>query len=133
MNPALRRTVRERARGRCEYCLLPDLLPSLIPFHCEHIRPRRHGGTDEVGNLAWSCARCNERKDTHLGAEDPDTGKLERLFNPRADRWQDHFEFDGIRILGRGPVGRATIWLLEMNHERRLELRALLRKMGYLG
>lgn len=130
MNPALRRFVRDRAERRCEYCRLPDLAPLLIRFHCEHIRPRRHGGTDEIENLAWACARCNERKGTHLAAEDPDTGSLERLFNPRLDRWEEHIDLLGVRVLGRSALGRATVWLLELNHGRRLELRALVRALG---
>ena len=131
MNPALRQFVRDRAERRCEYCRLPDLAPQLMRFHCEHIRPRRLGGTDAPENLAWACARCNERKSTHLAAEDPDTGKLERLFDPRSARWEDHFEIKGVRIIGRSAVGRVTVWLLELNHERRMELRALLRAMGF--
>ncbi len=130
MNPALRQFVSERADRRCEYCRLPDLAPQLIRFHCEHIRPRRHGGTDEPANLAWACARCNERKGTHLAAEDPDTGELTRLFNPRLDRWEDYFTLKGVHIVGQSALGRSTVWLLELNHERRLELRAMIRELG---
>jgi hypothetical protein len=28
----------------------------------EHVIPRTHGGTDELGNLAIACARCNAQK-----------------------------------------------------------------------
>src|SRR5688500_14399478 len=53
MSEALRRSVRGRAGGRCEYCQLPDWLPPLEPFHLEHIMARQHGGTLEPENLAW--------------------------------------------------------------------------------
>ena len=74
MSPALRQTVRLRAGGRCEYCRLPDWLDYLDPFHLEHVRPRQHGGNDDLENLAWACSRCNRRKGTNLAAIDPDTG-----------------------------------------------------------
>ena len=119
----MRDQVRERAGCRCEYCHLPDLLPEEIPFHLEHIVARRHGGSNDSFNLAWSCHRCNERKGTNLSAIDPDTGTVIRLFHPRTDRWDEHFRMDGARVVGLTATGRATVWLLEMNTDRRVELR----------
>jgi len=37
------------------------------------------------------------------------------LFNPRADRWQDHFEWEGPVLHGKTAVARATISLLQIN------------------
>ena len=128
--PALRRQVRERASQRCEYCQLPDILPALVPFHLEHIVARQHGGSDDYENLAWACHRCNERKGTNLSGVDPDTGQVVRLFHPRTNQWERHFALDGMRVAGLSPAGRATVWLLEMNAERRLALRNFLKSRG---
>lgn len=48
------------------------------------------------------------------------------LFHPRRDRWEDHFESDadGLRPLGKTPIGRATIHALQLNsHEQQLARR----------
>ena len=130
MSAPLRFTVRERAGGRCEYCCLPDVVPHLMRFHLEHIRARRHGGPDSLANLAWACARCNERKGPNLSGVDPDTNRVVRLFNPRRAAWSRHFGWEGTRIRGLTATGRATAWLLEFNSEERLNLRQGLRKLG---
>lgn len=106
MSAALRLTVRQRANARCEYCRLPDLVPHLMRFHLEHIRARRHQGPTSLNNLAWACARCNERKGTNLSGVDPDTNRLARIFNPRRDGWSRHFVWEGLRIRGVTAAGR---------------------------
>ena len=45
---------------------------------------------------------------------DPRTSRV-RLFHPRQDRWDEHFERNGVLIVGRTAVGRATVGLLKMN------------------
>lgn len=130
MSAALRLKVRQRARARCEYCQLPDLLPQLLRFHLEHIRARRHGGSNSLANLAWACARCNERNGPNLSGVDPDTNRVVRLFNPRRDVWARHFVWESLRIRGLTPTGRATTWLLELNSDERLKLRQGLNTLG---
>ena len=130
MRMPLRFAVRRRSGARCEYCHLPDLVPYLIPFHLEHIRARRHGGATVLGNLAWACPRCNERKGANLSGVDPDTDEVVRLFNPRRDTWARHFAWDGLRIRAMTATGRATAWLLEFNSEERLKVRQGLRQLG---
>ena len=88
---ALRQAVRDRAGGRCEYCRFHEHHLPLWPFHLEHILAEQHGGTDELANLAWSCQRCNLRKDTNMSGIDPDSSHAVHLFHPRADSWRDHF------------------------------------------
>ena len=51
------------------------------------------------------------------------SGEITRLFNPRTDDWNEHFEFQWPRITGKTPVGRTTVAVLNMNDEERLELR----------
>ncbi|MSU59562.1 MAG: HNH endonuclease [Pedosphaera sp.] len=132
MSATLRLAVRKRAAARSEYCRLPDLVPHLMRFHLEHIRARRHGGPSSLNNLAWACARCNERKGTNLSGVDPDTNRVVRLFNPRRDAWTRHFAWDGLRIRGLTTMGRATAWLLEFNSDERLTLRQGLRMLGLI-
>jgi hypothetical protein len=126
----LRQFVRQRAATRCEYCRLPDWRPPIEPFHLEHIVARQHGGQTVSENLAWACHRCNRHKGTNLSAVDPDTRQVVPLFHPRRNLWQEHFIVDGIRIRGLTGTGRATVWVLQMNAERRLERRAELVRRG---
>ena len=132
MSATRRLAVRKRASARCEYCHLPDLVPHLVRFQLEHIRARRHGGSNSLDNLAWACPRCNERKGTNLSGVDPDTNRVVRLVNPRRDAWARHFVGDGLRIRGLTATGRATAWLLEFNSEDRLKLRRGLQVLGLL-
>ena len=37
------------------------------------------------------------------------------VFNPRVDSWAEHFRWDGERVLGLTPAGRATVEALKMN------------------
>ena len=84
MNPDTIRRVRERAAGRCEYCLLASgLYPG--PFQVDHIIAKQHGGTDTVDNLALACMHCNRYKGPNIAGIDSETGVLTPLFNPRID------------------------------------------------
>jgi hypothetical protein len=65
----------------------------------------------------------NKFKGPNLTGFDPRSGKLVRLFNPRKQRWTDHFSVRGVLILGRTAVGRATVELLQMNATKRQSLR----------
>lgn len=124
MTSGQREAVRQRGSARCEYCHLPDFALEPEDFHVEHIIPRKHGGHDRVENLAWSCMFCNLCKGPNLASFDPDTGDLTRLFNPRSDRWDEHFRLEGARIAGLTSVGRTTSWLLKINAEILTSLRA---------
>jgi hypothetical protein len=49
-------------------------------------------------------------------AKDSRTGKLVKLFNPRLDKWEAHFQVtSSFRIRGLTTRGRATIQSLGMN------------------
>ena len=130
MSPELRSFVRKRAGGRCEYCRFPDEQLSWSPFHVDHLIARQHGGGDETENLAWACARCNSRKGTNLAGIDPDSDNMVHLFNPRMDSWEQHFALRTGRILGLTAIGRATVWLLQMNSDDRAALRLMLIEKG---
>lgn len=129
MNVDTRAFVRARAGDRCEYCLLRQEHAE-FSHHIEHIVARQHGGDDRPDNLALSCARCNAFKGPNLGGIDPDRGELVPLFNPRRDKWQEHFALRGSWIVGLTSIGRATVDVLAVNETRRLEMRALLLAEG---
>jgi len=59
MTAASREAVRNRAGGRFEYCRLPDFSLEPDNFHVEHIVAIKHGGGDELENIAWACIFCN--------------------------------------------------------------------------
>ena len=128
---ALRRQVRARARGLCEYCRCPAHFTTAA-FHCEHIQPREAGGETTLENLAWACPWCNACKYTKTHAPDPQTGRLVPLFHPRRQRWSRHFTWDKdfMVIRGRTTTGRATVAVLHLNRLELLNLRRALRAVG---
>jgi HNH endonuclease len=125
---ALRRQVRIRAKGLCEYCRCPARFTN-ASFHCEHITPREAGGETTLDNLAWACPWRNAHKYTKIRASDPQTGRVVPLFNPRRHRWERHFAWgeDYISILERTAIGRAAVAALHMNRPELLNLHRILR------
>jgi hypothetical protein len=117
ISKALRERIAAEAGHRCGYCLT-DQAVSGAQMHIEHLTPRACGGASEPANLWLSCAWCNSYKGTQTAAIDPDTGDLVSLFNPREQRWSDHFAWTdgGVRILGLTPTGRATVEALRLNN-----------------
>jgi hypothetical protein len=123
MDARLGRLVRQRADDVCEYCGLRQEQDPL-PFHVEHILPRQHGGADTPDNLALAWHHCNLHKGPNLAGLDPETGQLTRLFDPRADRWEEHFARFGNEIVSSTAIGWTTVEVLRMNEDGRAELRA---------
>lgn len=130
MSPRTREAVRVRADRRCEYCHFHEEDLPLWPFHIDHVVPEQHFGASTLENLAWACQRCNLCKGTNLAAVDAESGKVVRLFSPRTDRWDEHFALRGNRIIGRTPIGRATVGILQMNRAERMDLRTELTTTG---
>ena len=108
------------------------VLETLLLAGCEvdHILSRKHGGITELFNLALSCVRCNRAKGTDVGSVHPATREFIRLFNPRLDRWSDHFATSGPRIIGLTLIGEVTVTLLRFNDEPRVIERMLLIRLG---
>lgn len=123
IDAAKRATVRMRAADCCEYCQRSQSASPLIPLQIEHIVSRKHGGSDELDNLALACVECNLHKGSDLTGIDPESGIVTTLFNPRRDRWADHFAWEGLRIAGRSSVGRTTARLLQLNAPARIRVR----------
>jgi HNH endonuclease len=113
----VRERVRAQAGERCGYCRSHQRLV-LGWLEIEHIIPKAEGGSDEEENLWLGCRLCNNYKGTQTEAVDPETGKRLRLFNPRRQKWADHFTWskDGTHILGRTPCGLATVIAMQLNN-----------------
>lgn len=127
----VRQVVRDRAQGRCEYCLLSEQdTPRLHPI--DHIIPRQHRGKNNLDNLALCCSWCNRHKGPNLASLDPETDKLTALFNSRSQRWSDHFQLDTMTgtIQPLTPEGRVTEFVLKMNEPGRIAERLALIKRG---
>jgi len=115
----LRRLVVERAASACEYCGIPE---SLTYFGCQidHIVSVKHGGQATPDNLCLACVFCNRFKGSDIGSIDPQTGTFVRFFNPRQDRWHEHFERLRGRIEPRSTIGEATARILRFNDADRI-------------
>ena len=84
-------------------------------YPIDHVIARQHGGVTELENLCLSCLRCNRQKGPNIATLDPDTGEMVRLFNPSTDVWEEHFEWDGPRLVGLTSIGRGTVECLAVN------------------
>jgi hypothetical protein len=123
MDSALQQLVWLRAKGCCEYCQFPAEV-ALLPFQIDHIIAEKHGGKSVSDNLALSCERCNSHKGPNIAGYL--NGRHIRLFNPRRDRWEDHFDWKGPYLIGKTDVGKVTIDVLAINQRHRVAVRAAL-------
>jgi hypothetical protein len=114
---SIREQVYARGKWQCEYCQTQQSV--VIELVIDHIIPLSVGGASHLDNLCLACISCNQSKSDHRTGIDPDTGQLSDLFNPRRQKWSDHFQWDGdfIHLLGLSPTGRATIERLKINRE----------------
>ena len=122
----LRNLVVTRAERICEYCLIHE---DDTFFGCEvdHVISVKHGGSTEATNLAYACVFCNRQKGSDVGSILWRTGEFVRFFNPRADRWAEHFQLDGAAIEPLTPMGEVTVRILDLNApDRILERQALI-------
>jgi hypothetical protein len=128
---ALRERVADQARHRCGYCLTSEAVVG-IAMEVDHLVPEARGGPTVEANLWLACPGCNAAKGDRMTALDPTTGETVPLFDPRRDHWSEHFTWteDGDTILGRTPVGRATVLALRMNRPLVVRARWLWVRLG---
>ncbi|QDT39153.1 HNH endonuclease [Stratiformator vulcanicus] len=126
---AIRQQVVERANQQCEYCGIPQE-QTIAPHEVDHIRSLKHGGRSETENLCLACFYCNSFKGSDIATIDPSTDELVRLFSPRLDRRDEHFRWEMTELVGRTPVRRGTVTLLQINLPERREHRRLLARFG---
>jgi hypothetical protein len=114
---SIRQEVRQRAGDLCEYCLSHQNYV-MGRLQIDHLIPIAKGGLDTADNLCLACELCNQYKWTKTEGVDPQSGETEPLYNPRQQRWINHFAWseDGIEIVGLTACGRATVLALKLNN-----------------
>lgn len=124
--------VATRARHVCEYCHAPEAVFNL-PFEVEHISPQARGGETVEDNLALSCRSCNLYKSDAVSVFDDSTQTDVRLFNPRRDAWEDHFQIneESGEIEALTDIGRGTLQRLRINSPAQLAARKQWLKLGF--
>lgn len=118
----MRQAVAARADFLCEYCLIAE---ETTFYGCEvdHIISLKHGGASDADNLAYACAICNRYKGSDIGSISWNTGQFSRFFNPRTDRWAEHFRLKQEFITSLTIIGEVTARILEFNNSVRLHER----------
>ena len=129
INSEIRQIVTTRANSVCEYCLIAEA-DAYFKFQVEHIVSRKHGGSSDLENLALACVFCNRYKGSDIASLAPETGELIRFYNPRIDRWREHFRLDAVVIEPLTNIGEATIRILQMNHADQISERQVLMRRG---
>lgn len=125
----LRALVAKRAKFACEYCLISQE-DTFHTCHIDHIISIKHGGQTVEENLAFACQLCNRNKGSDVGSFLFSSQHFVRFFNPRTDRWADHFYLEDGLILPKTEVGEATIKILNFNEVETVIDRRLLIKAG---
>lgn len=125
----LRRLVATRAERLCEYCLIAEE-DTFYGCEVDHIISEKHGGPTEGNNLGYACVFCNQAKGSDVGSIHWESGQFVRFFNPRTDRWADHFVLAGSRIEGVTAVGAVTARILGFNSGERVLERQTLQQMN---
>ncbi len=125
----IRQIVSSRANFVCEYCLIAEA-DAYFRFQVEHIISRKHGGSSELENLALACVFCNRHKGSDIASLILKTNKLTRFYNPRVNRWSEHFRLDGVVIEPLTDIGEATVRILQINHDDQISERQVLKRRG---
>lgn len=125
----LRQKVWDRALNVCEYCLMHEDLLMFAP-QVDHIISIKHGGGNDVENLAFCCIRCNRNKGTDLGSILQNQMEIIRFYNPRLDKWTDHFKIKDAEIIPITPIGRVTEKIFCFNTPERVLERKMLMDLG---
>lgn len=121
----LRKFVYERAKGCCEYCLIPEIVV-LLSHQIDHIIAEKHGGLTQADNLALSCAICNKYKGSDIASIDSETNEVAAFFHPRLSLWTTHFQLNHAQIIPLTKNARVTVKILQLNRSERIAERQLL-------
>lgn len=131
ISEAVRARVRQQANEQCGYCRVPSQWV-YAPMEIDHIIPKAAGGSDDEDNLWLACPRCNIYKHAQTHAADPLTRRRVALFNPRTQRWDEHFRWgrDKATIIGKTACGRTTVEALKLNLNISVDGRRALVRIG---
>lgn len=125
----LRRLIVARAEAICEYCLIADS-DTLYGCEADHFISEKHGGPTDPNNLALACTCCNRSKGSDVGSIHWESQEFVRFYNPRTDRWPDHFELVGNRLEGLSVIRVVTARILGFNAPDRVTERGVLQRAG---
>ena len=124
----LRQIIADRANLSCEYCLIAEA-DTFYGCQVDHIISLKHGGSSDPDNLAYACALCNRAKGSDIGSI-ATSGELTRFFNPRTDRWSEHFRLNGATIQPLTAIGEVTARIFGFNESTRLHEREEIIRFG---
>ena len=128
----LRQQIAKNANFKCEYCLTPEYFLATT-FHIDHIISIKHGGKTILQNLAYACPHYNQNKGSDI-ASYTDEDELVRLFNPRKDFWNEHFEVkESGNVSALSSIGEVTINMLSFNQIERVIFRKSLIEIGVIS
>lgn len=128
INAELRQTIADRANLSCEYCLIAEA-DTFYGCQVDHVISLKHGGSSDADNLAYACALCNRAKGSDVGSI-ASSGEFTRFFNPRTDRWPDHFRLEGATIRPLTLIGEVTARIFGFNDSTRLHEREEMIRFG---
>jgi len=126
---SLRRLVIERSENRCEYCKISQI-GQVATFHIDHVVPVAAGGQTTPDNLALACVSCSLRKGARQILKDPETREMVSIFNPRQQKWKEHFTWNDVQLFGLSATGRATVEALNLNRPIMLAIRSEEKLLG---
>ena len=124
----VRQTIADGANNLCEYCLIAEA-DTFYGCEVDHIISLKHGGSSEPDNLAYACALCNRAKGSDIGSVSSN-GQFIRFFNPRTDRWTEHFCLEDAMIKPLTLIGEVTVRILGFNDSARVHEREEMMRFG---
>jgi hypothetical protein len=80
--------------------------------------------------LHWLASDATPGRGQNLGTIELKGGSLIAFFNPRRDKWHEHFVFRGALIEPLTPRGEVTARILRFNLDKRVAERRLLISAG---
>ncbi len=107
----IRKQVRGRANYACEFCGVTEI-DTGGELTLDHYQPKAKGGTDDLDNLLYCCARCNQYKLDYWPTQPNDPV----LWNPRREPASQHFlELDDGTLHPLTAAGAFTLKRLRLN------------------
>ena len=129
LSKSLRQIVIDRSDHLCEYCLIHED-DTVLGCAIDHVISLKHGGPNTEDNLAYACVFCNRYKGSDVGSMIWEMQEFVRFYNPRLDRWSEHFQLEAMTILGVSSIGNVTARILGFNDRERLSERQILIDRG---
>ena len=128
IDESTRLLVIERARRRCEYCLVHEDNAG-FPHQIDHIISRKHGGSSGIGNLATLASSAIVTK-VRISRRSIISAVRSGCSIPGGIHGTEHFKLDGPVIQPLTAIGEVTAHLLRLNAAERVIERRLFQALG---